>query len=122
TAVLGPVGRVVYVSTDAVFVWANRPHSKDEDRSAVFRIPLDDGTPTALRTRGVPIDQLSFLHDAEGHLNVLVSSVGAGEGMWGDETSAGDLALLRVPLNTFGDGSDAAPASAYRRLPGVANG
>lgn len=122
TAVLGPVGRVFYVSADSVFVWTGRPHSKDENRSAVFRILLDDGTPTGLRTRGMPIDQLSFLHDAGGHLNVLVSAVGAGEGMWGDEASAGDLALLRISLDAFGDGSEAAPASAYRRLPGTANG
>lgn len=122
SAVLGPVGRVFYVSADSVFVWTGSPRAKDENRSAVFRIPLDERTPSALKTRGMPIDQLSFLHDGEDHLNVLVSSVGAGEGMWGDETSAGELALLRVPLASFGDGRDAAPASAYRRLPGSVDG
>jgi len=37
--------------------------------------------------------------------------------MWSSESSAGSTALLRVPLSLFGDGTDAAPASAYRRLP-----
>lgn len=121
-AVLGPAGRVFYVSADSVFVWTTRHGGETDDSSAVFRIPLDERTPTALKARGVPIDQLSFLHGGDGHLNVLLSDVGAGEGMWGDETSAGGLALLRVALDSFGDGSTAAPASAYRRLPGEVQG
>lgn len=122
SAVLGPPGRVFYVSADSVFVWTTRYGSGEDNPSAVFRIPLDDSTPTALKARGAPIDQLSFLHGGDGHLNVLLSDVGAGEGMWGDETSAGGLALLRVSLDSFGDGSSAAPASAYRRLPGEVQG
>jgi hypothetical protein len=37
--------------------------------------------------------------------------------MWAAEQNAGDLALLRVPLASFSDGHDAAPAEAYRALP-----
>ena len=37
--------------------------------------------------------------------------------MWAAETNPGDLALLRVPLSSFSDGRDSAPASAYRSLP-----
>jgi hypothetical protein len=118
SAVLGPTGHVFYVSADSVFVWTTSHAGQSANTSAVVRIPLNDATPTALKTRGVPIDQLSFLHGADGYLNVLLSAVGAGEGMWGDETSAGDLALLRVPLDSFGDGRSGAPGSAYRRLPG----
>ena len=122
SAVLGPSGRVFYVSTDSVFVWTTSHDATQADRSAVFRLPLGDAAPTALKTRGTPIDQLSFLHDGSGHLNVLVSEFGSGEGMWGDESTGGALALLRVPLDSFGDGSTAAPASAYRRLPGSTDG
>ncbi|WP_407352806.1 beta-propeller domain-containing protein [Luteimonas sp. R10] len=122
SAVLGPSGRVFYVSADSVFVWTTAPGAGEANASSVFRIPLDDAAPTALKARGAPIDQLSFLHDADDHLNVLLSAAGAGEGMWGDESSAGGLALLRVPLSSFGDGRGAAPASAYRSLPGTADG
>ena len=122
TAVLGPAGRVFYVSADSVFVWTTRYGGSEVNNSAVFRIPLDDSTPTALKARGVPIDQLSFLQGGDGHLNVLLTDVGAGEGMWGDETSGGRLALLRLPLDSFGDGRGEAPASAYRRLPGELQG
>src|SRR5687767_4697224 len=41
TAVLGPAGRVFYVSPSSVFVW--------NVKSAVFRIPLDGGAPSALK-------------------------------------------------------------------------
>jgi hypothetical protein len=122
TAVLGPSGRVFYVSTDAVYVWTVGSSGKGADGSSLFRIPLDAETPRALKTRGAPLDQMSFLQDADGFLNVLLSQVGAGEGMWGTSASAGDLALLRVPLADFGDGTQAAPAGAYRRLPGQAQG
>ncbi|MCD9031146.1 beta-propeller domain-containing protein [Luteimonas sp. Y-2-2-4F] len=122
TAVLGPAGRVFYVSADSVFVWTAQRDGRGQEPSAVFRIPLDGAEPTALKARGVPIDQLSFLQDDDGHLNVLLSRRGAGEAMWGDAGSRGDLALLRVALERFGDGRDAAPDDAYRPLPGQADG
>lgn len=123
SAVLGPAGRVFYVSADSVFVWTTAAGTADrQNPSSVFRIPLDGTEPTGLRTRGVPIDQLSFLQDSEGQLNVLLSANGVGEGMWGERDSNGDIALLRVGLDSFGDGSGAAPASAYRPLPGAAAG
>lgn len=122
SAVLGPAGRVFYVSHDSVFVWTAGGRRRPQAASAVFRIPLDDGAPTALKTRGVPIDQFSFLHGRDGYLNVLLAGRGAGEGMWGDASSRGDLALLRVPLSRFGDGRDEAPERAYRALPGQSDG
>ena len=42
--------------------------------------------------------------------------------MWGAETAAGSMALLRVPLSSFSDGSTAAPASDYRVLPAPEGG
>lgn len=119
SAVLGPQGRVFYVSTDSVYVWTTHYDRDDRkpNRAAVFRLPLDGSAPSALKTSGSPIDQLSFLQDGRGYLNVLVSADGDGEGMWKAESKRGDMALLRVRLRDFGDGSTAAPASAYRPLP-----
>lgn len=118
SAVLGPPGRVFYVSQGSVYVWTSaRVAGRGEAQSAVFRIPLDGRAPTALKTVGVPIDQLSFLEDAGGNLNVLLRAQGSGEGMWGSMRLQGGAALLRVPLSTFGDGRDAAQSEHYRALP-----
>lgn len=130
SAVLGPPGRVFYVSAGNVYVWTTewqrrppwgRPVPDNAmQRSAVFRLPLDGSAPSALKTTGSPIDQLSFLEDEGGNLNVLLRASARGEGMWDAERGAGGLALMRVPLSSFGDGRDAAPRSAYRVLPAVA--
>ena len=119
TAVMGPPGRVFYVSPSSVFVWTTqwRRGAAATAGSSLFRIPLDGSAPSALKTAGSPIDQFSFLEGDDGMLNVLVRSNGRGDGMWAAESNPGDLALLRVPLASFADGRDAAPAGAYRALP-----
>jgi hypothetical protein len=118
TAVMGPPGRVFYVSPNAVFVWATRwRRAPAETGASLYRIPLDGSAPSALKVSGSPIDQFSLLEGSDGRLNVLVRSAGRGDGMWAAESNAGDLALLRVALTSFSDGRDAAPASAYRALP-----
>ena len=129
TAVLGRPGRVFYVSPDSVFVWTTdwsrrrgASGSAGSAQSAVFRIPLDGTAPTGLKVAGSPIDQLSFLAGSDGYLNVLVRADGTGEGMWRAEVKGGDLAFLRVPLASFGDGTERAPASLYTPLPPAAGG
>ena len=119
TAVLGAPGRVFYVSGSSVFVWTTawRRGAVQAPASAVFRIPLDGGTPTALKVAGSPIDQFSFLETEDGHLNVLVRSNGRGDGMWAAEVNSGDLALMRVRLASFSDGKDSAPRDSYKALP-----
>jgi hypothetical protein len=120
TAVLGAPGRVFYVSGGSVYVWTTpwrRNRSAGAPASALFRIPLDGAAPTALKAAGSPIDQFSFLEGDDQHLNVLVRANGRGEGMWAAEANAGDFALLRVPLDSFSDGRDTAPAEAYKPLP-----
>jgi hypothetical protein len=120
TAVLGSPGRVFYVSPGSVFVWTTawrRDPRPAAPASALFRIPLDGSAPSALKTAGAPIDQFSFHEGGDGTLNVLVRANGRGDGMWSAETNGGDLALLRVPLASFSDGREAAPAEAYRALP-----
>jgi hypothetical protein len=120
TAVLGAPGRVFYVSPESVYVWtANWGADGQRERagSMLYRMPLDGSGPSALQTSGSPVDQFSFLESADAHLNVLVKSDAAGDGMWSAEVAAGEVALMRVPLDSFSDGSQAAPAYSYRELP-----
>lgn len=83
----------------------------------VYRLPLDGSSPSALGVSGSPVDQFSFLQSDDNHLNVLVHSSGPGDGMWGAEVAAGDVALMRVALGSFSDGADSVPAASYRQLP-----
>lgn len=117
TGVIGPPGHVFYVSPDSVYVWASTWGGKEQNRSIVFRMPLDGSGPSALRVSGSPVDQFSFLQSEDEYLNVLVQSSGKGDGMWRAEVAAGDVALLRIPIWSFSDGSDAAPSWNYRPLP-----
>jgi hypothetical protein len=82
----------------------------------VYRMPLNGSAPSALQVSGSPVDQFSFLESKDGQLNVLVRSESGGDGMWAGEVAAGDVALLRVPLTSFSDGSQAASADRYRKL------
>jgi hypothetical protein len=117
---MGAPGRVFYVSAGSVYVWTTayrRNPAGASTNSAVFRIPLDGTAPSALKTAGSPIDQFSFLEGEDEHLNVLVRSNGRGDGTWAAEVNSGDMALMRVPLSSFSNGRDSAPADAYRALP-----
>ena len=118
TSVVGPAGRVFYVSPDAVYVWASSwaRHAKDKSPSIVFRMPLDGSGPSALRASGSPVDQFSFLQSEDEHLNVLVRSESSGDGMWSAEVAEGSVALMRVPVSTFSDGNETVPASNYQPL------
>ncbi|HVG29582.1 MAG TPA: beta-propeller domain-containing protein [Pyrinomonadaceae bacterium] len=120
TAVVGAPGRVFYVSPESVFVWVTewmRDADKPRQGSMVYRLPLDGSAPSALGASGSPVDQFSFLESEDKYLNVLVRSEAAGDGMWRAEVAAGEVALMRVPLGSFSDGNDDAPASSYRPLP-----
>lgn len=55
SAVMGPPGRVFYVSGESVYVWTTRRGGG----SAVFRLPLDGTAPSAWKTAGAPVDQFS---------------------------------------------------------------
>lgn len=116
TTVLGPPGHVFYVSPDSVYVWASSWDPKGKEKSMLFRMPLDGSGPSALRVSGSPVDQFSFLESDDQHLNVLVRSESKGDGMWAAEVAAGDVALMRVPIMSFSDGSEMVPASWYRQL------
>lgn len=121
TAVVGPHGRVFYVSPSSVYIWTSGWPDEDRDRSdprgMLYRMPLDGSAPSALRVWGSPVDQFSFLEGDDGHLNVLVRSEAAGDGMWRAELSRGDVALMRIGPDAFSDGSRGVSASSYRPLP-----
>ena len=123
TAVLGPPGRVFYVSPESVYVWTTewsytrQSRQVGIERSMVYRMPLDGTGPSALGVSGSPVDQFSFLESSDKHLNVLVRSNGSGDGMWSAERTAGEVALLRTPLSAFNDGTDSASSWDYHGLP-----
>ena len=120
TAVVGAPGRVFYVSPESVYVWTSdwaRRGNQYNSSSMLYRMPLDGSGPSALRVSGSPVDQFSFLESQDAHLNVLVRSDASGDGMWGAEVAAGDVALMRAPLNSFSDGSEAVPSNGYQKLP-----
>jgi hypothetical protein len=120
TVVMGPWGRVFYVSPQAVYVWVTEwvgLGAKSQKQSMLYRMPLDGSAPSALAVSGSPIDQFSFLESQDGYLNAFVRSDGIGEAMWSSETAAGTVALMRVPVASFSDGSEAVPSASYRELP-----
>jgi hypothetical protein len=83
----------------------------------LYRMPLDGSGPSAVGVSGSPVDQFSFLESEDKHLNVLVRNDSSGDGMWGAEYAAGDVALMRVPLSLFNDGSQSASSWCYHPLP-----
>jgi hypothetical protein len=117
TTVVGPEGRVFYASPESIYVWATDPWRVTKRQSMLFRMPLDGSGPTALRVSGGPTDQFSFLESDDQHLNVLVRADSKGDGMWAAEVAEDDVALMRIPLWSFSDGSETVPASSYKRLP-----
>jgi len=121
-AVLGPESRTFYVSPSGVYLWIadwmTREPRRGESRAFLYRLPFGGAAPTALAAEGMPVDQFSFREDAnDGMINVLLRAEGGGDAMGGPEVTGGGIALLRVPIASLGDGSRAAPESAYTRLP-----
>jgi hypothetical protein len=120
TSVVGPAGRVFYVSPKSVYVWTTdriEKNGKNRNRSVLYQMPLDGSAPTAIGVAGSPVDQFSFLESEDDALNVLVRSEANGDGMWNAEVSEGDVALLRVPREDFANGRGNAKNSLYRPLP-----
>lgn len=112
TAVFGPFSHTFYTSPSAVYVWTGT----SGDPSVAYRMPLDGSRPGAIGAMGGPVDQFSFL-EADGHLQVLLSEDGGGQWMWRSERPQSGLALLRVPVDAFGDGAENAPDAWYQMLP-----
>ncbi|MEZ5344296.1 MAG: beta-propeller domain-containing protein [Pyrinomonadaceae bacterium] len=119
TSVIGPAGRVFYVSPNSVYVWTTdwrAENAEERSRSVLYQMPLDGSAPTALGVSGSPVDQFSFLESGDDHLNVLVRSEGSGDGMWNAEMTDGDAALLRFPRSEFGNGRKSLNSDRYQSL------
>lgn len=120
TALMGPPGRVFYVSPDAVYVWMTewraRSGAKRSQESALVRMSLDGKTVHAARVAGSPVDQFSFL-ERDGHIHVLLRADAAGDGMWSPEVTSGDVALLRLPVASLDATVPEVPSSRYATLP-----
>jgi Beta propeller domain len=120
TSVIGPPGRVFYVSPQAVYVWVTGwvyQGEKAQSKSMLYRMPLDGSSPSAVGVSGSPVDQFSFLESEDGFLNVLIRIGSAGDSMWNAEGKTAGTALLRMPLASFSDGTQSIPASSYQKLP-----
>jgi hypothetical protein len=125
SAVIGPSGRVFYVSPTSVYVWVSEWNSRtrgDEGEATLYRMPLDGSAPSATATSGSPVDQFSFLEGEDGFLNVVVRAESGGDAMWRAHHARGSIALLRLPLESFGDGRRAVPWSRYTALPTPSEG
>jgi hypothetical protein len=107
TVVMGGQPSAFYVTPSAMYVWAADVWR--DARAMLYRVPLSGGAPTALRVRGQPFDQFSFLEDG-GQLNVVLAMPGSSAGPSGPATQ---VSLLRVRLAELADGSTEAPRSAY---------
>ena len=120
TAVLGAPGRVFYVSPESVYVWTtdwSGYGQRGGQKSMMYRMPLDGSGPSAIGVSGSPVDQFSFLESEDKNLNVLVRNDSSGDGMWDAEYANGDVALMRIPLSLFNDGTDSVSSWAYHPLP-----
>jgi len=91
--------------------------AKNSVRSLLYRMPLDGSSPSAIGVTGSPVDQFSFLESKDEHLNVLVRSESSGDAMWAAEGGAGEVALMRIPLSNFNDGSNDVSSWDYHGLP-----
>jgi len=121
TGVLGPHSRHFYVAASGVYLWL----AGGEDQSRrfpfnryIFRLPFGNERPSAIGARGNVHDQFAFREDAaEGVLNVFVQASNYGGEMWMPQAPPGTIALMRVPLAEFNDGSREVRQRFYRFLP-----
>jgi hypothetical protein len=116
--ILGGQGRTFYVSGDAVYVWTHS--GVDQGNmvgSALYRMPLDGAPMGALHVQGAPIDQFSFKQAKDGRLHVALTTAGAGDAMWGAESSAGDLGMVSISPLAFARWGARVTERDYRNLP-----
>jgi hypothetical protein len=121
---IGPPGRVFYVSPTSVYVWMQdyaRGGSEHPQKGGLLaKLPIaraGGSTPSMLRVSGMPTDQFSFEEDDTGNLDVLVRAESNGDAMFASEHTQGATALLRLPLNLFGDQIYNTSPKRYRVLP-----
>ena len=106
---MGPPGRVFYVSDSNVYVWMREWSNFDGNGhppGILAKIPLSPNQNlTAIRVTGMPTDQFSF-DEADGHLNVLVRSESNGDAMFASETTeTQEPETYTCDRFTYGDGA-----------------
>ena len=104
TVILGDDLEVYYASPAAAYAWTTQWGSDGPRHSILYRLPYDGSAVSALRVSGTPPNQLAFLEDDDGYLNVIVRRPDAG------------VALLRLPIASFSNGRTDAPQAAYRTI------
>lgn len=115
TVVLGARRAVFFVSHNAAYLWNQAPHEVG-DFGFVYRFPHDGGPVTAAQVWETPLGQFGFHANAQaGRLDLLMASDSSLKD-WGRERSG--VALLRLPMSRFGDGSRPPMISDYQFLPG----
>jgi hypothetical protein len=86
-------------------------------RGRLFTVAIGDGALkpiSAVDAFGPEMNPQGTWYD-----EMLVSDntvVAKGDGMWAAEVAEGDVALMRIPIMTFSDGTESVPASSYKRL------
>ncbi len=133
TALVGPARKEMLATTTDVFLWTtpgwqdvrfhddkpacapgSRAAAKDAWPATLYRIPVSGDAPTALGTRGAPIDQFS-LESSHGQFRALVG--------WGSlrcdlqDNDGGRLAYFSAPLSAFDAVRSEAGAARYTALP-----
>ena len=122
SGVIAAESRSFYVSPNAIYLWTAAHPDYGASGAArmppasVYRMPLDGSDPTAIQTRGAPLNQFSF-RERDGALDVVVQDEGGGDGMWARFGASGRTRLVHLPLARFGDGSASAADGDYRDLP-----
>ena len=122
--VLGGRSREFYITTNATYIWASGPNDwrtrdDNDEPDMLYRIEVD-GEIFAVGAHGAPIDQFSYFEDKEeDRLFVVVEDGGWNGPMWTSEYVDGNLALLELDQDVFGDGSRLAASSSYRPLAAV---
>lgn len=131
-AVLGTSSAEYYFAKEAAYIWTEEGRaswrwrgSGEKERQVLYRIPYFEKEVTAMGVQGAPIDQFSF-HEDDDTGSVFVLTRGdftfSGTGsfaatMWDSEFSDGDTALVRVPVDAMGNGSEGLPQGLFRSLP-----
>lgn len=121
--IVGPRDEEYHLSATAEYVWMHEGDHPNLLRSsdgpmALFRVPLSDSAPRAIRIIGGPFNQLSLNEDVNGMLHVFAS----GDAWVGPRTSAAggtreSAARFNLRLEDFGDGTRDALSSSHRALP-----
>lgn len=120
TVVIGNWSRTFFVSNNAIYLWIASvwKHPGRAANAMLYRIPFDGGRPSAVQARGSPVDQFSFHPDpGRSALDVVVRGEAGGDAMWRPEVTAGDTALLAIPMAAFGSGAQEVPLDRYQSLP-----